>query len=273
VDRYIAGEDIPLAQVQKAWLDLCCAGGATPVYESFYKAVRAANLKRRGKHQVRIVLGDPYIDWDIIKDREGWGPFLGNRESWYAQVVKEEILDKKRRALLIMGAGHFRRQKGPGYIEKQLLAAGASPYLIVFGTNATGGYDDLDKRFDAWPLPAIVDLRGNWVGDLPSEPVVAGGTRPATSLKLGVAADALLYLAPRDLLTFLLTPRPELDGTAYGKELDRRSMIQSGRKATLSNTPEVPAFERPGTGGGAPPPLPPPPKSMNNPLPPRPPSR
>jgi hypothetical protein len=69
------------------------------------------------------------------------------------------FLAKHHRALLIMGAGHFLRghpqvlrdelliqqhrpvpplnkaQLGPDYIERTLRAAGANPYLVVFGTN------------------------------------------------------------------------------------------------------------------------------------------
>jgi hypothetical protein len=270
VDRYIAGEDIPFAQVRKAWRDTV-GFMPSPVYESFYKAVRDANLKRRGKHQMRIVLGDPYIDWDTIKDREEARPLLANRDPWYARVVKEEVLDKKRRALLIMGDGHFVRQKGPGYIEQQLRAAGASSYFIVFGTNAIGGYDDLDKRFDAWPLPAIVDLRGNWVGDLPAWPVIRGGTSPATSLKLVDVADALLYVAPRNALTVLVMTRSELEGTAFVKELERRSgVIPQG---PLPDKSERPLFERPAAGRSSPPPPLSGPPSSAPPLPPRPPSR
>jgi len=274
VDRYIAGDDIPFAQVQHAWRNVAGAiGPPSPVYELFYKAVRDANLRRHGKHQVRVVLGDPYADWDTIKDREDLGPFLANRDSWYARVVREEVLEKKHRALLVMGWGHFLRRNGPGDIEKQLRTAGASTWFIVFGTNAIGGYDTLDKRFDAWPLPAIMDLHGNWVGDLPAMPVVSGGTAPATSLKLGDTADALLYVAPRDALTQLFMTRAELEGTPYGTELDRRMTIQLGRTLTFHEMAEAPLFERPRASAGGPPPLPPPPKSMHDPLPVRPPSR
>ncbi len=202
VDRYIAGEDVPFEQVQKAWRNVVGAiGPPSPVYEWFYRIVRETNLKRRGKHQMRVVLGDPYADWDKIKDREDLGPYLANRDQWYAQVVKDEVLAKNHRALLIMGAGHFLRSNGPGYIEQQLRTDGAIPYFVVFGTNAVGGFDDLDKRFDSWPVPAIVAVAGNWVGDLPAMPVFFGGTQLATPLKLGEAADALLYVGPRDTLT------------------------------------------------------------------------
>lgn len=277
VDRYIAGENVPLEQVQKAWRNMIGAvGPPSPVYGQFYKAVRDANLKRRGKHPMRLVLGDPYGDWDKIKDAEDLGPYVANRDQWYAQVVKDEVLAKNHRALLIMGAGHFLRRNGPGLVEREIRAAGANPYLVVFGTNAVSGYDDLDARFGSWPRPAIVPLSGNWVGGLPAVAVTTGGMAPATPLKLADAADALLYLAPRDALTQVNVPHSELDGTAYEKELNRRVMIQTGHPmGSLPSDAESPFFQRPlpqmNAGGQHGPP--PPPRSMHDRLPPRPPSR
>ena len=90
---------MPFEQVQKAWRNVVGAiGPPSPVYEWFYKTVRETNLKRRGKHQMRVVLGDPYADSDKIKDREDFGPYLANRDEWYAQVVKDEVLAKNHRA-------------------------------------------------------------------------------------------------------------------------------------------------------------------------------
>jgi hypothetical protein len=278
VDRYITGENIPIEQVRKAWRNVIGAvGPPSPVYEHFYNAVRDANMKRRGKHQIRILLGDPYGDWERIKDAEDLGPYLAHRDEWYAQVVKDEVLAKHHRALLIMGSGHFVRRNGPGLVERALRAAGADPYLIVFGTNVAGGYDDLDKRFDAWPIPAIVALAGNWAGELPAMPVINGGTTPATPLKLADAADALLYVGPRDSLTELRMPRSELDGTPYGNELNRRLMIFPGHLVNfLYDQTEVPQFRRPQPQAnpqpnqGGPPAMPPAPRSIHDPLPPRP---
>jgi hypothetical protein len=69
-------------------------------------------------------------------------------------------------------------------------------------------------------------------------------------------------------------PRAELDGTPYGKEIERRLMIEGIPMNFLFDKDEVPQFSRPEpSGGNAPPPLPPPPKNMGAPLPPRPPSQ
>lgn len=294
VDRYVSGEDVLLEQVQKAWRNVVGVIGApSPVFASFYQAVREANLKRRGKHQMRVVCGDPYIEWDNVKTREDIAPYLGNRDQWYTQVVKDEVLAKHHRALLIMGWGHFLRGFPPGQktpsIEQQLRSAGAKTYLIVVGTNIAGGYDDIDHRFDSWPTPAIVSLDDGWVGDLPAMPVISGGgiafgpiatsPGPAASasspppLELKDVADAMLYVGPRDTLIQVSVTRAELDGTSYGKEVERRLTIEGFPVTVISENQEAPQFPRPQPGSGGLPPLPPPPKNMGAPLPRRPPSQ
>lgn len=297
VDRYIAGEDVPVEQAQKAWRNTVGAIGApSPVSGWLYEAVRETNMKRRGKHQMRVLCGDPYIDWEKVKVREDITPYLSHRDEWFTQVVKEEVLAKHRRALLVMGWGHFLRGEEPTYIEPNLRKAGAKTYLIVFGTNVVGGYDELDHRFDSWRAPTIVSLADNWVGELAAMPVVSGGEGgphrmifrrgrhsagalpppPPPPVKLKDAADALLYLGPRDSLTQASMPRSELEGTAYGTEIQRRLKVE-GFPTDLGprdEKTESPQFPRPQAEFGAgPPPLPPPPKNMGAHLPPRPPSQ
>jgi hypothetical protein len=233
VDRYARGDDIALDEVQGAWLDtVASVGPPSPVYASLYKAVREANIGRKGKHQIRILCGDPNIDWKQVKEGKDILPYLKTREQSYAQVVKSEVLAKRHRALLIMGAFHFLRHfdlmpaRKQFDIEQELRAAGANPYLIVFGTNTTGKPDDLDHRFDSWPVPVIVSLAGNWVGELPAIPVVTEGHGPPLPLKLKDAADALLYLGPPSSLSTVQMSPSEIEGTPYGKELERREAIQ-----------------------------------------------
>jgi len=300
VDRYISGEDIPLEQVQRAWRNLVGAvGPPSPVYATFYRAVREMNLRRRGRHQMRVLCGDPYIDWDKVQVREDIAPFLGNREQWYTQVVKDQVVAKHHHALLIMGSGHFLRRPGAGQrspsIEQQLRLAGASTYLVVVGTNTDGAYDELDHRFDAWTPPVVFPLADGWPGELAATPVVSGGiaqpgapvsNSAATGVssppvtKLRDVADALLYLGPRDSLVAVRMTRAELDATPYGKEIARRLSIEGFPEDFVSQqesgSAEVPQFPRPQpnpTRAHSAMSLPPPPKNMNAPLPPRPPSQ
>lgn len=67
----------------------------------------------------------PNINWENVKTKEDIGPFLGHRDQWYAQVVKDEVLAKHHHAFLIAGANHFLRGPGhPNYIEPELRRAG-----------------------------------------------------------------------------------------------------------------------------------------------------
>ena len=293
VDKYIAGEAVPIEDVQRAWRNTLGLGPPSTVYGDLYKAVREMNMRRRGKHQMRVLCGDPYIDWDTVKNKEDIGPFMGHRDQWYAQVVKDEVLAKHHRAFLLAGATHFMRGQrhpnpsqgrpqnrrrhnswsNPGYVEPELRRAGAKTFLILAGTNAVKGYDDLDHRFDSWPSPSIAQLTGTWVGELSAMPVITGGTAEIQPpLKLKNAADELLYLGPRDSLISVEAAREEVDGTPYGKELLRRMTILGFHLPFVPQTRESPQFDRPEPSNG-PSSFPAPPKNMDAPLPPRPPSQ
>ncbi|HZD77903.1 MAG TPA: hypothetical protein VE218_12905, partial [Acidobacteriaceae bacterium] len=191
----------------------------------------------------------PPGDWDKIKTPQDLAPFEAEREQWYAQVVKDNVLAKHHRALLIMGAGHFLRghpqvlqdelliqqhrpvpslngaRLGPDYIERTLRNAGANPYLLVFGSNVVDNQGDADERFASWPTPAIASLSGNWLGRLPAQPVTTCGRAVATPLTLADEADAMLYVAPCADLTDVNVPRSQLDGTPYGQEVARRAAL------------------------------------------------
>jgi hypothetical protein len=229
----------------------------SPVYGRLYRAVREANLEHPGQHGIRLLMGSPPGDWNKIKTSADLAPFEAERERWYAQVVEKEVLAKHRRALLIMGAWHFLRGRdqvlqdelavqehrtppaavksrlGPGFLEQQFLAAGADPYLVVFGTNVVNNRGGIDKRFDAWHAPVIVPLSGNWVGALPAQPVITGGHAPAIPLTLADQADAILYVAPCSVLQTVYLSHAELDNTPYGQEMIRRNIIELGHPVSF----------------------------------------
>ncbi len=244
VDRYVSGENVPFETVQKAWRDTVGAlGPVSPVYGEFYRAVREANRQRPKEHRLRILLGDPPIDWEQVHSREEIGLYLPFRDSFYASVVRYEVLARKHKALLIMGEGHFRRNAGrPGAIENELLMAFVKPYVVIPGSNIVRGYDDVDPRFDAIAAPALIDLKSNWIGGLPAS--VRGGSVSSWDQ----TADAYLYLGPRDRITVVKNRRSELDGTAYARELQRRlAIIFDKPPAFLPNSDrdgDEPAFSR-----------------------------
>jgi hypothetical protein len=133
VDSYVAGENVRLEQVQQAWRNTVgLVGAQSPLVESLYGAVRETNMKRRGKHQMRIICGDPDIDWGTVNDINTVNLYESRRDEWYAHVVQEQVLAKHHRALLIMGGMHFLRNstKSPAKpsIETTLRKTGARSY-------------------------------------------------------------------------------------------------------------------------------------------------
>ena len=82
--------------------------------------------------------------------------------------------------------------------------------------------------------------------ELSAVPVITGGTAEIEyPLKLKDAADALLYLGPRDSLISVETARQEVDGTPYGKELLRRMRILGFDLPLVPEAKESPQFGRP----------------------------
>jgi hypothetical protein len=228
VDQYVSGEDIPLQQIQKAGRNTVgFVGPQSPPVAGLYQTVRETNMKRPGKHQMRILCGDPYIDWDKVQDEQDVIPYARHRDDWYAQVVKKEVLAKNHRALLIMGAMDFLRNSPDGprpSIEPKLRRAGAKTHLIMLGTNTPGERDHVDHRFDSWTAAVIAPASG-WIGEPPAQSLIEGGG-PPTKPNLRDAADAILYLGPRESLMKVSTTRAQLEGTPYGAEIMRRLKIR-----------------------------------------------
>lgn len=222
LDRYIAGEAVPPRDLEKVWQNFLGAPGGTPLapYHGLFAAIRARNQVLPAEKRIRVLAGDPPIDWDRVQTRDDIAPFLGFRDEHFASVVRYEVLAKRRKALIVIGAGHIERHGGkPGLIEQQLLTAFVKSYVITPGMSL---YLDqpLDARFANWPAPSLLEMKGTWVG---AQPFVNLRTH-ATEGTWGETADAYLYLGARESLT-QGGEAFNLEGTPYGAELRRRWKI------------------------------------------------
>jgi hypothetical protein len=101
LDRYIRGENVPSAELERVWKTTAqfrfSDSPISPVYPAFFAAVRDVNAKLPADARIRVFGGDP-------------GPG-DNRSSDTAavSVLKEQVLQKHGKALVIYGAGHFWR--------------------------------------------------------------------------------------------------------------------------------------------------------------------
>ncbi|MBI1791447.1 MAG: hypothetical protein HYR60_28290 [Acidobacteria bacterium] len=236
LDTYTAGGDVPISKLRSVWQDAVGAPGgiSAPPYHGLFDTVREVNRKLPPERKLRVLAGDPPINWKGVSSREDIAPFLPFRDEHYASVVRYEVLAKRRKALLIMGAGHFqRRDNKAGLVERQVLGSFAKPYVIIAGSDVIHTYDDVDARFTAIrdpPSPWIMEMKATWLGALPrwsDSPVIGFPAMGPSGTQAGTweqTADAYLFLGARDKLT-TGGEHFDLEGTEYGNELRRRWKI------------------------------------------------
>jgi hypothetical protein len=110
VDRYVAGEDVPPDELRHAWRDTGqWLVWDSPLYEAFFHRVRATNARRPADERVRIVLGDPPIDWTAVQDAGDYRAYA-ERDEHFARVVRREVVDRDRQGLLVIGGMHLLRR-------------------------------------------------------------------------------------------------------------------------------------------------------------------
>jgi len=68
--------------------------------------VRALNSGLPGERRLRVLLGDPPIDWAAVHKRSD---FPGRFDDFPTELIRREALAKGRRALIIYGGMHLQR--------------------------------------------------------------------------------------------------------------------------------------------------------------------
>jgi hypothetical protein len=212
LDRYIAGEDVPFTEVQKVWRKMGQpASGASAFVEQFYPLVRALNQKVPPQRRLRVLAGDPPIDWDQIKSFDDVIRLV-HRDEGIASVMEKEVLSKHRKALMLFGTFHLFHGVGGSAVsiyEKNY----PSLTLVI---SELGVFDtDLptlsSSRLATWPIPSLALAKGTWLGALDLGHFIPPGTHidqncnvhdgfpKALQKPMEELVDAFLYLGPQDL--------------------------------------------------------------------------
>jgi heme-binding uptake protein ChaN (Tiki superfamily) len=108
LDRYILGESVSRAQLEQVWKTTTQAANGVwddQIYLDFFAAVRDVNSKLPARARIRVFGGDP-------------GPGDNrSRETAAVAVLKEHVLQKHGKALVIYGAAHFYRAAPKDYLS------------------------------------------------------------------------------------------------------------------------------------------------------------
>jgi hypothetical protein len=254
IDRYLNGENVPYDELRKVWSDTVGWSPAvtSQAYVDFFVQVRTVNAALPSNQRIHVWLGDPPIDWSVIKTRSDVKA-QSQRNSFPAELIRTKILAEKRKAVVIYGAFHF---YGKNSVRGLVEAAFPGSFFLI---TPYSGYPNntcsvrLEKHFTTWPVPAIVGpIRGTLLAKELSAPdcrfregaVVFWPPEVTDAEKLssiaaweeessGVSGDALLYMGRAETLTYS-PPIPDfyLDVT-FRAEIDRRAKIMSGSSMWL----------------------------------------
>jgi len=131
LDRYIRGEDVPLAELRQVWRNTCCGDTwDSPVYAEFLAAVRDVNKSLQADRRIRVLAGDPPA-----------GTPPAQRDLSAASVLQNEVLGKGK-ALVIYGGGHL------GYGGEIARTIRSTRSLGMFVVESYGGKDPDFEQFE-----------------------------------------------------------------------------------------------------------------------------
>jgi hypothetical protein len=229
LDRYIAGEDVAVAEMQLVWRNttqqMCSLSG---FYEQLFPLVRQINQRLPAGKRLRVVAADPPIDWSALKDQAEYIAIRNARGSSITSVITKEVLAKKRKALLLFGEGHLYHKGRSSVAEYEKTHPGVT---LVIATHQGFGSDNpldvhndtLEARMKSWPAPSLVPVRGTWLADLDFAYYSEFIIKSMVGLEFADCVDAYLYLGPRDSLHRENVPPGILNDQQYIEELNRRS--------------------------------------------------
>jgi outer membrane protein OmpA-like peptidoglycan-associated protein len=221
MDRYLEGEDVGRQELKQVWENTTQISGvwSAPIYENFFADVRGFNKAVPAARRIRVLLGDPPIDWTVVtspadEDMNDW------RDAHFAWVVEEQVMKKGGKALLFVGGAHIsRRVILPNSLIHLLDARFPKQTLVVSLVGLTNRKPALASRIRRWPVPSVAEVRGTWLGFADVKDI--GFTLSRGRVQEDV--DAILYLTANSLSNIPADIDPD---SAFGIELKRRQLLQ-----------------------------------------------
>lgn len=173
-DRFVRGERVPLTRLRRIWEDtvVLTAGNNFSMTRDVLEAVRAINNRLPAERRLRVLLGDPPIDWSTVRTRGDHDRWLALRDSHPAALIQLEVLAKRRKALLAYGTMHYQRRQIMSNYDMSSWQMQTLVSLIEAATPARvftiveHDVARLGVSVDRWPIPGLALLRGTSIGAL-----------------------------------------------------------------------------------------------------------
>lgn len=218
MDRYVRGEEVAYESLRRVWHDttqtqtLGPRDGSIP---ELYQVIRALNAGVPRGRQIRVLLGDPPIDWANVRSEADHRTWIEQRDSHAAGVIRREVVARNRRALVLYGQGHLQRRNLLANYESEGLAGTVISILEksaptrAFSIWWAGPGKTPPAEVTSWPVPSLAPVRGTALGALdftdfePAPPnrstirdgrIVPVPRAEWRSLRMEEQFDAVLYL-------------------------------------------------------------------------------
>jgi hypothetical protein len=255
MDRYTRGEQVPIQAVRPAWQNTTVANQIW-ADEVLFESIRKGNASRPRERQLRVLLGDPPIDWTEVKTGADHFRWLGMRDSYPAALVQVEVLAKRRKALLVWGHMHFQRRQIVSNFDMSdwrmqtivSLIERASPARVFTIWRLDEELEKLVPGLASWAVPSLALTRGTTLGEtdvarlsprlalarmtVKGDALVPLPREQWLSLPVEEQLDAVLYLGPAARMTEVTTPAQACAQPGFLEERLRRIALTG-----------IPAFE------------------------------
>ena len=174
MDRYVRGENVSYDEVRHVWHETTqtqTLGPRDGVIPELYQLIRMLNQGLPRQRQLRVLLGDPPIDWRAVKTPADHRPWIEKRDSHGAEVIRREVVSRNRRGLVIYGQGHLQRKnllanyssEGlAGTVVSILEASARTKVFSIWWLNRKGP----PAETAPWPVPSLALVRGTTLGAL-----------------------------------------------------------------------------------------------------------
>jgi hypothetical protein len=226
----VSGESIAPDALQRIWLDTTQQHVASLEVPELFTAVRALNSSAPPDRRLRILLGEPPIEWERLKTADEYKAWASqpasSRDTFAAELVRRDVLSKNRRAIAFYGAGHFFRK----VVSQSLVTIleGSQTKVFTIWTNAAFELASVQPDVETWPVPSLALIRGTVLGRTGLSQYLgpnAGDVPPQWLAPMEDQFDAVLYLGPLATIAFA-RPRPWRCSEPALPERVRRANLQ-----------------------------------------------
>ena len=180
-DRFVRGEEVPYESLRLVWRNHTQPSLSADFthYEEFFRAVRAVNAAAPAGRTLRVLLGDPPIDWDAVRNKDDHFKWIEMRDAHPAAILQTEVIARGHRALLIYGTGHLQRKNVLSNFEMNDWRAQTIVSLVErAGPTRVLTIAGVDGRHAAgWKAPALARIQGTALGALDASEYFGGRGR------------------------------------------------------------------------------------------------